>query len=133
MTTGIDDGVGQASDGSRHAARPGGSTDGAARSIFAALVRRAIATWVLLRLFILAVTILLILQGGDGTLFFSIAPVLLLPIAAGLLSEVDVARRHERTLLGNLGVSIPVRISIATGVAAAGETLFALGSSLLRG
>ena len=117
----------------RRTATPASRFDAAAPSIFAVLVRRAIATWMLTRLLVLAVTGLMVLQGGDGTLFFSLAPVLVVPIVAGLLSEVDVVRRHEGALLGNLGIARLVRMAIAVGVAVAGELMLGLGLAVLRG
>lgn len=117
----------------RRTATTASRSDASAPSIFAVLVRRAIATWMLTRLLVLAVTGLMGLQGGDGTLFFSVAPVLVVPIVAGLLSEVDVARRHEGALLGNLGIARLVRMAIAVGMAVAGELTLGLALAVLRG
>ena len=103
------------------------------RSIVGALVRRAVVTWVLLRLFVLALSAVAIRgDAGDESLFFSFAPIPIVLLLAGILSEVDVSRRHEHALLGNLGLSPTERISIAVGTAAAGELAFALVSAIVR-
>jgi hypothetical protein len=63
--------------------------------------------------------------------FFSFAAVPFMLVCASILSEVDVARRHERVLLGNLGISPTARVALALGVTALGEIAFGITSAIL--
>ena len=108
-------------------------------TITRALVERAIVVWLLLRLVVLALGMAGCVMGNPAamaasardSLFFSFAAVPFVLVCATLLSEVDVLRRHERVLLGNLGLSLAARLSIALGIALVGEILFGITSALL--
>lgn len=101
-------------------------------TIHRALVERALVTWLLLRLMVLAMSAAAGRSDeGETLLFFSFAPIPFVLMMSGLLSEVDVRRRHESALLGNLGVSVSGRVAIAVGAAAAGEIALAVLMSML--
>ena len=96
--------------------------------------------WVLLRLFVLALDRAQRLLGaappidsGGPSLFFSFAPIPIIIVMSAVLAEVDVRRRHEHALLGNLGLSIPTRVGIAAGMAIAGELALGILLPLVRG
>ena len=103
-------------------------------TIHRALLVRAVVMWPLLRLMVLAVMLSESMVSGSplnaASLFTSFAPIPFVLVLSGLLSEVDVRRRHEAALLGNLGIARTERLALAVGIAAAAElalyTLFAM-------
>ena len=104
-------------------------------TIHRALLVRAVVMWPLLRLMVLAVMLAESSVSGSpldaASLFTSFAPIPFVLVLSGLLSEVDVRRRHESALLGNLGIARKERLAVAIGVAAAGELALATVLSML--
>ena len=94
-------------------------------TIHRALLVRALVMWPLLRLTVLAVILAESAVSGSPldarSLFTSFAPIPFVLVLSGLLSEIDVRRRHEAALLGNLGIARSERLALAVGVAAAAE------------
>lgn len=85
-----------------------------------ALLLRAVALWILVRLLVGAVGGL---AGDDGPSLDSPLGVILICCALGL---VDIRRRHERALWANLGISL-----VAIGVVFASVATIAEGALFL--
>lgn len=94
------------------------------RSVFHAYLIRAVVIWVTMRL---AASIVILFAGENP---FRLAPPVLLALVVlpAALMAVDIHRRREAILLGNLGVSVRVTGLLALVPAVVGESsLFVLG------
>ena len=96
-------------------------------SALRALALRACVLWALVHA--LTVVALAMMQGADGVAGVASAPPrpnpLWVTVVSTLLLMVDVRRRCERALWGNLGVSTTQLAAFAAMVCVAGETLLA--------
>ena len=87
------------------------------RRVLEAYLRRGAGIWLLMRLSVSAV----LLFGREDPLDLTGATTLTLILGSAALLRVDIRRRHERLLIGNLGLSPWVVSSVALIPAALGE------------
>ncbi|HSA56369.1 MAG TPA: hypothetical protein VLE53_11750 [Gemmatimonadaceae bacterium] len=94
------------------------------------LLRRGLVLWVLARLALLAVVLFSALSGGSPSIVpLTLAMPQMLPLLA-LLVWIDLHRRREVTLIGNLGQSQGAAVLIACLPGVAGEVVALTAAAL---
>lgn len=95
------------------------------RTILKAYLRRGATMWLMMRLCVSAV----LLFGREDPLHVAPSTVLMLIAATAGLTLIDMRRRNERMLIGNLGYRPSVLSAIAVVPAAAGEIALRLAAA----
>jgi hypothetical protein len=91
-----------------------------------ALMRRGLVMWIVVRVAFFIVGSIAAMLLGPPTVRLASGTVVVLVALCALLGVLDVLRRRERTLLANLGVSLPQLVLLLVIPAALGELAIAL-------